>query len=118
MSYSATLTQRNIVYSRRKEHALINQNQNRRVVIFLLTLFIILFSILYIVQANNVATGGYKIQKYKKELTGLQSKSKNLELKLSEVRSLEFLKTKLESLDMVKLSKVEYLSPITQVAAK
>lgn len=118
MSYSATLTQRNIVYSRRKEHALIDQNQNRRVVIFLLTLLIILFSILYIVQANNVATGGYKIQKYKKELTGLQSKSKNLELKLSEVRSLEFLKTKLESLDMVKLSKVEYLSPITQVAAK
>jgi len=116
MSYSATLTQRNIVYSRRKEHTLIDQN--RKVVIFLLTLLIILFSILYIVQANNVATGGYKIQKYKKELTGLQSGSKNLELKLSEVRSLEFLKTKLESLDMVKLSKVEYLSPITQVAAK
>lgn len=118
MSYSVTLTQRNIVYSRRKDCVLIDQNQNRRVVILLLTLLIILFSILYIVQANNVATGGYKIQKYKKELTGLQSGSKNLELKLSEVRSLEFLKTKLESLDMVKLSKVEYLSPVTQVAAK
>ena len=118
MSYSATLAQRNIVCSRDRKRVFTGQNQNRRAIVFLLILLIVLCSILYIVQANSVATGGYKIQKYKKETTSLQSENKSFELELSRARSLGFLEERVKSLNMVKISKVEYLSPISQVAAR
>lgn len=108
MSYSVTLTQRNIVYPKSREQILPS----------LLVLFIILFSVLYIVQANNVATDGYRIQEHKNKKAELQSENKNLELRLSEVRSLSFLEEKVEDLNMIKIEKVEYISPVSEVAAK
>lgn len=115
MSYSITLAQRGIAYSKYKTAI---QNKSRRTVFFLLILLIILFSILYIIQANSVATGGYKVIEYKNQLAGLQAENQNLEIKLSEVRSLGFLEYKVESLNMVKMGRVEYLSPVSQVVAR
>lgn len=115
MSYSASITQRSFISSRRQESALV---KSRSLIVFLLALLIILFSILYIIQANSVATRGYTIQKHKSEVVKLQSESKNLELRLSEIRSLGFLEEKIKSLNMVKIGKVEYLLPISQVAAR
>ena len=108
MSYSVTLTQKNIVYPKSR----------KRILPSLLVLLIILFSVLYIVQANNVATDGYRIQEHKNKRAGLQLENKNLELRLSEVRSLGFLEEKVEDLNMIKIGKVEYVSPVSEVAAK
>ena len=94
------------------------QNQSRRIVVSLLILLIILFSVVYIIQTNSVAIGGYGIQEHKSEIAKLQSGNKNLRLKLSEVQSLSFLEEKIEKLEMIKLGKAEYLSPISQVAAR
>jgi len=118
MSYVIALNRNNIIYSRNQERALVKQSRNKKAIIFLLILFIALFGILYIVQVNSAATSGYKIQKYKNELMELQSNNKNLELKLSEVRSLEFLEGKIENLNMAKAEKIDYISPISQVAAR
>lgn len=118
MSYATTFSQRSIIYSRIREQSLSKQNHSRKVIISLLICVIILFSVLYIVQVNGITAGGYKIQKYKSEISRVQSDNKNLELKLSEVRSLSFLEEKVKSLNMVKTAKVEYISPISEVAAK
>lgn len=117
MSYSITLTQRGIAYSK---YRTATQNKSRRIVFSLLILLIILFSVLYIIQANSVATGGYKVIKYKNQLAELQAENKNLEIKLSEVRSLGFLEYRVESLNMnmIKMGRVEYLSPVSQVVAR
>lgn len=106
MSYAATITQRN--------HS-INRN---KIIVVLLILFIILFGVLYIIQANSVATGGYKIQKHKNEISKLQSENQVFELRLFEMRSLDFLEQRIGDLNMVKTGRVEYLSPVSQVAAR
>lgn len=116
MSYAAALNRRSIIHSRAREHSL--STQGRKAVIFLLILLIVLFGVLYIVQANSVATGGYKIQEHKSRVKELQAENKNFELKLSEVRSLGFLEERIESLNMVKAEKVDYLSPVSEVAAR
>lgn len=117
MSYVAAVSQRNIIYSKSRTRALICI-KNNKLVVYLLISLIILFSILYIVQANSVATGGYRIEKYKDGLKNLQSENKNLGLKLSEVQSPGYLEGKVESLKMVKVGNVEYLMPTPEVAAK
>ncbi len=117
MSYVVSLSQRNLVYSRSREQVL-SQNKSRKLIAYFLILLIVFFSVLYIVQTNSVATGGYKIQKYKNELSTLQSENKNIELKLSEVQSPGFLEKQIEALSMVKIGKVEYMSPISEVAAR
>ncbi len=114
MSYAVSLAQRNIIYN---QGVISKQNRGRKFTGYLLILLIISFSVLYVIQANSIATGGYRIEKYKNELKSLQSENKNLELKLSEVQLLSNLEKKVESLKMVKIGKIEYLLPISKVAA-
>jgi len=120
MSHAITYTQRNIAYCKSRERTLSQPNKDRKIVVILLILFIILFSILYIVQANSVATRGYEIQKYESEISKLQSVNEKLGLKLSEIRSLDYLEKRVKDLSMMKISRarVEYLSPTSQVAAR
>lgn len=118
MPYSAAILQKNIACSRIRERALPRQDQNRKVLAFFLIFVIIFFSIFYIIQANSVATEGYGIQKYKSEVKKLQSENKNIELKLSGVQSLSFLEEKIDGLNMVIAEGVEYISPISEVAAR
>jgi len=114
----SSITQRNIGYSRNYKTVRHQENQSNKVVVYSLILLIIFFGILYTIQANGVVTNGYKIQKYDKELTSLRSKNNELNLKLTEIQSLKFLEESVENLNMVKISKIEYLSPVSQVAAR
>jgi len=122
MSHSLSFAQKqHSVYCRSKKRSYSKAKKSRkRNITFLLIFSIVLFSIIYITQANSLATGGYKLQEYKHKLTELQTNHTNLKLKLSEIRSLQYLEQRVESLDMKALSGVEirYLSPTTQVAAR
>lgn len=109
MSYAAVCSQRNIIYTR---------PQKSIILIYILILLIIFSSVLYIIQANNMATSGYKIQKYKNELINFETENKNLEIKLSEIQSPFYLETRMTGLNMVKIERVEYLSPVSKVAEK
>lgn len=119
MSYAvSSITQRNIGYSRRYKTARYQESRSSKVLIYLLILLIAFFGVLYTIQANSVVTNGYKVQKYNAELASLQSKSNELNLQLTETQSLKFLEESVENLNMVKISKVEYISPVSQVAAR
>lgn len=117
MSYVVSLSRRDFIYPRFREQILY-KNRSKKFIAYFLVLLIILFSVLCIVRANSVATGGYRIQEYQNELTGLRSENKNFELKLSEVQSPGFLEERIKDLNMVKIEKVEYLTIISEVAAK
>jgi len=118
MFNSAVIGQRNIIYTR--GFAPPQALTCRKVIVFLLILFIIIFSIIYIIQANAAATEGYKIQNYESEILKLRSANKKLNLKLSEIQSFEYLAERIKTLNMVKMSRaeIEYLSPVSQVAAR
>lgn len=114
MFYTAAISRKNIIYSKSQEF----QDKSKKLIVYLLILLIISFSVLYIVQANNLATGGYRIQEYQNKLLALQSENKTFRLRLSEVSSPDFLGEKIKGLNMVEIGKVEYISPISEVAAK
>ncbi len=119
MSYAVSIAQRNI--SHQKSQGAVwssKESQSNKMIIYLLALLVVFFSILYIAQANSVATGGYKIQKYDAELMVLQSENNRLNLELTEIQSLKFLEERVENLNMVKISQIEYVSPVSQVAAR
>lgn len=114
MFYTAAISRRNIIYSKSQA----SQDKSKKLIVYLLILLIISFSVLYIVQANNLATGGYRIQEYQNKLSALQSANKTVRLRLSEVSSPDFLEEKIKGLNMVEVGRVEYISPISEVAAK
>lgn len=110
MSHVAILAHRNVFYSR--EQIFSKQDTSSKKTILFLTLLIILFSVLYILQANSAATEGYKIQAYKNEIATLETTNRSLALKLSEVQSLSFLENKIKDLNMVTAEHIEYLLPL------
>lgn len=118
MTYAIALTQKNIICSRNKKLTARKRRQDRSIVAFFLILIIVLFGILYIIQTNSVATKGYTIQQHKSELAELQTKNKNLELQLSKIQSLDFLEAKIEVLNMIKVSQIDYMSAVSEVAAR
>jgi len=93
MSYAVALNRKNFSYSRTRGRSLAKQNQSR--------FAIILFIIIYIVQANNLVTDGYAINVYQSKISELQSENKTLELELSKIQSLSFLEGQIEGLNMV-----------------
>ena len=116
MLNSVVLTQRNIVRSKSRANS--KMLNNEKAVVFLLIGIIALFSILYIVCINSVVTGSYKIQEHKTSVKNLKSENKILGLELSRTKSFSYLEERIEGLNMAKTQKIEYLSPISQVAAK
>jgi len=118
MSYAVALNRKNFSYSRTRGRSLAKQNQSRKIISFFLIFAIILFIIIYIVQANSLGTDGYTINGYKDKIAELQSNNKTLELELSKIQSLSFLEGKVEGLNMMGVGGIEYLSLISEVAAR
>lgn len=107
MSYVAVFAHRNVSYSR--EQIFSKQDTISKKTILFLTLLIILFSVLYILQANSVTTDGYKIRAYKNEIVALETTNRILALKLSEIQSLSFLENQIKDFNMVTAEHIEYL---------
>ena len=109
MSYAVALNRKNFSYSRTRGRSLAKQNQSRKIISFFLIFSIILFIIIYIVQANNLVTGGYTINRYESKISELQSENKTLELELSKIQSLSFLEGQVEGLNMVGVEGIHYV---------
>lgn len=84
--------------------------RNTVILASLVVLLVIGLSILYIIQTNSVATGGYRLKSYQEKISVLESENKNLELMLSEIGHLSSLKARSENLGMVKAENIEYIS--------
>ena len=65
--------------------------------------------IVYVVQMNNLATGGYKIKKLENNITELKATSKELNDKILKMQSVQEISAKVSKLEMVSADQVEYL---------
>lgn len=83
----------------------------------LITLLFV-FSFAYLVQMNSLSTKGYQIKELESKISDLQQDSKDLELQVFELKSMDNIKSKVSQLNMVKVDKVEYLSPTPVALAK
>lgn len=78
-----------------------------RMVIFGL---IILVGFVYLIQINRVSTGGFEIKELKERTEQLRKENKKLELEAFQLRSLKTVKEASEELDLVGVSRVDYVT--------
>ncbi|MDD5043240.1 MAG: septum formation initiator family protein [Patescibacteria group bacterium] len=85
----------------------------------IILVLIVAAGLLYLVQINSVAAKGFEIKDLEKRIETLKDDNKNLELKIAELQSHSYLAEKIKGLNMVAVSKVDYLIPgSTAVAYK
>lgn len=82
---------------------------NSKKTIFLVFSLIIIASMCYLWQTNNLATKGYKIKDLQDKVADLRSANKKLELEITQLRSTERIAKEVETLQMIEVARVEYL---------
>lgn len=75
-----------------------------------LIFFIIVGIFFYILQVNTIAAKGYKIRGLKKKIDTLGNESKILQVNISNLKSINFLQSKTQALNMLKAQDVEYVN--------
>ncbi|PIY97261.1 MAG: hypothetical protein COY66_00480 [Candidatus Kerfeldbacteria bacterium CG_4_10_14_0_8_um_filter_42_10] len=78
-----------------------------RIVIFGL---IIMVGLVYLIQTNQVSTGGFEIKELNKKVEQLQKDNKKLELETTKLQSLKTIKAATENMDLVSVSKIDYIT--------
>ena len=72
----------------------------------------------YLIQTNAIATKGYEIKELEQKLQSLQKVKKELESKSLELQSMTLIASKVEKLNLVKISKAKYLTPDERTALR
>lgn len=91
-----------------KTHYLKAQPNSKKTIVIVFGL-IIITSVFYLWQTNNLATKGYKIKDLQDKVSDLRSANKKLELEITQLRSTERITKEVETLKMVEVARVEYL---------
>ena len=86
------------------------QRKIRRCVACTLIAFLFICGILYIFITNNIATKGYTIKNLTKQAGELYAVNKNLQVEISNLKSINVLREKSNDLKMVKAQKIDYVS--------
>ncbi len=98
--------------------SLMNKIQAKAFLISLCLFFLVMaMGIFYLVQANVLATRGYKISSLEAQVKALQEQNKLLELKASEIQSIKKISERVETLGMTQVAYTEYLSPTSDSVA-
>jgi len=108
----ASLVHTSVVRSHRSVYrAEYNQHRKaRKCTACALILFIFVFGFLYVFATNSIAAKGYKIRSLSKQLNELDSINKDLQVEISNLNSVNILEAKVGQLEMIGVSKMEYVS--------
>jgi sensor histidine kinase regulating citrate/malate metabolism len=82
---------------------------NWRVFLFLSFCSILLLSVMYIFQVNQIMKDGYSINNYQTNLDNLIKENKNLEVTLSQMSYMDKVQAKVQELGFQKVQTVEYI---------
>jgi hypothetical protein len=82
----------------------------KRCTVGILVFAISLAGFLYVFATNNIAVKGYKISSLQKQANELETINKNLQVEVSNLKSINVLEAMSEDLEMVKAQKIEYVS--------
>jgi cell division protein FtsB len=108
----ASLVHSNVVRSHRSVYGtgLREQKKARKCTACVLVLFIFVFGFLYVFATNSIAAKGYKIRSLSKQVGELESTNKDLQVEISGLNSVNILEAKVGQLEMIRVSKMEYVS--------
>lgn len=77
----------------------------------LILALILLSGLIYLIQINQVATGGFEVRALEEKIGDLKEDNKKLELQITELQSLSRLNEEVKDLDLVAQGEVDYLIP-------
>ena len=83
----------------------------------LLTMIVASTFVFYIVQANTISTQGFKTKDIEKRITRLKEQNQALELEAADLQSNSKIQSRIDSLKMVAVDKVDYISPTAEMVA-
>lgn len=83
----------------------------------LLTVVLIVFGS-YLIGANSLAISGFTLSDYKVKLDELKRDNKNLEVRISTVKSYGHLSERIARLNLVNVGEIKYINGVNQVMAK
>jgi hypothetical protein len=79
--------------------------------------FVIFSGLVYIVQVNSLSTKSFEIKTLEKKISQLKIENQTLELQSAEIKASGELQTRIGGLNMVAVSKTDYLSATAGVVA-
>jgi cell division protein FtsB len=85
---------------------------------FVIVTLICMVGFLYIYEVNNLATKGYDIKKFESELEQLKKDNENLNIRATELKSMNNIEEKTKDLNMVAPKDISYLNIPGNVAMK
>lgn len=71
---------------------------------------------IYCLEVNGLATTGYKIRSFEKEFSSLENINKDLQIEISNLKSIDALQLAIYDFNMVKASNIEYVDLDTATA--
>ncbi len=77
---------------------------------FFLVVILVVCSVIYIGKMNMVATRGFEIKKIEAIIAKEQEVSQQLKIESAQLKAISGLKESIDKLDMIKVSKVDYIS--------
>lgn len=79
---------------------------------------IIVFGVLYIIEMSSVSTKGFVISDLQKQLQTLEHETRALDVEISKYRSIKSIEERLQGMDLVYATQVDYVTPVGTVVAR
>jgi len=119
MSRFLTITQSNSMRFGERKGALGTRPKVGRVTLsFFLVILVCATGVFYIFEVNNLATKGYEIDKYEKQLNDLKKENERLQIQAAELKSMYNIEEKTKNLNMIVPKDVSYMNLPGDVAMK
>jgi hypothetical protein len=94
-------------------------NQNKKITVLMFSAFVFSLLVFYIIQMNNLVSGGYVLRESQQSVKNLSQENEKLESNLAGVGSLNEIEEKIAMLDFEKINKIHYVQILDgAVAAK
>ena len=114
-----SLVQSNIIRSRAaSKDGSPRRIRTKKLVVMILISAIALAAFFYVVQTSSITAKDYEIRKMRKQINELENKNRELQITISDLKSINVLESRTESFGMIKAQSIEYLAiPPADVAA-
>jgi len=88
--------------------------------IFNIFIFVLVLvsGVYYLVGINDLTIKGFKLQELKKEVSQLNDKNKELEIKVTYLESYNNLNERAQELKMVAVGEIDYITSVVEIVAK
>lgn len=83
-----------------------------------LSVFIVVFGVLYVINLSTMSTKGYDITDLQKKIISLERENQKLEIKIAKNSSMRSIQEKLDNMDMVVAENIEYATIMGTVVAR